>query len=118
MEHGKTTTIKMILGLLSIDEGEIKVNGFDVKKEFEKAMECSSGIVENPDMYGYMSGIDNLKLYARLRNVKRTRIDEIIELVGMKEAANTKVSKYSLRNETKNGIGTYIASFTKIINIR
>lgn len=118
MELGKTTTIKMILGLLSIDEGEIKVNGFDVKKEFEKAMECSSGIVENPDMYGYMSGLDNLKLYARLRNVKKERIDKIIELVGMKEAANTKVSKYSLRNETKNGACTYSSSFTKIINTR
>lgn len=113
---GKTTTIKMILGLLSIDEGEIKVNGFDVKKEFEKAMEVSSGIVENPDMYGYMSGIDNLKLYARLRNVKKERIDEIIELVGMKEAAKNKVSKYSLRNEAKNGACTYITSFSKTFN--
>lgn len=118
MEHGKTTTIKMILGLLSIDEGEIKVNGFDVKKEFEKAMECSSGIVENPDMYGYMSGLDNLKLYARIRNVDRQRVDEIIELVGMKEAAKTKVSKYSLRNEAKNGSCTNPSSFTKIINTR
>lgn len=112
MELGKTTTIKMILGLLSIDEGEIKVNGFDVKREFEKAMACSSGIVENPDMYGYMTGKDNLKLYARLRNVEKQRIDEIIELVGMTEAANTKVSKYSLRNETKNGTCTYTSSFT------
>lgn len=76
-------------------------------------MEVSSGIVENPDMYGYMSGIDNLKLYARLRNVKKERIDEIIELVGMKEAAKTKVSKYSLRNETKNGTCTYTFTFTK-----
>ena len=118
MEHGKTTTIKMILGLLSIDEGEIKVNGFDVKKQFEKAMDCSSGIVENPDMYGYMTGIDNLKLYARLRNVKKERIDEIIDLVGMKEAAKTKVSKYSLRNETKNGTCINTFTFAKIINIR
>ena len=81
-------------------------------------MELSSGIVENPDMYGYMSGIDNLKLFARLRNVDRKRIDEIIELVGMKEAAKMKVSKYSLRNETKNGTSTYTSSFTKTFNIR
>ncbi len=75
-------------------------------------MEVSSGIVENPDMYGYMSGIDNLKLFARLRNVSKERIDEIIELVGMKDAANMKVSKYSLRNEAKNGFSTYSSSFT------
>lgn len=109
---GKTTTIKMILGLLSIDEGEIKVSGYDIKKDFEKAMEVSSGIVENPDMYGYMSGLDNLKLYARLRNVKRERIDEVLDLVDMKEAAKMKVSKYSLRNETKNGTCSNTSSFT------
>lgn len=66
------------------------------------------GIVENPDMYGYMTGIDNLKLYARLRNVDEKRINEVLELVDMKEASKMKVSKYSLRNETKNGTCSYI----------
>ena len=107
---GKTTTIKMILGLLSIDEGEIKVSGYDVKKNFEKAMEVSSGIVENPDMYGYMTGLDNLKLYARIRNIKMDRVNEVLELVGMKDASKMKVSKYSLRNETKTR--TCIDTFT------
>ena len=110
MGLGKTTTIKMILGLLSIDEGEIKINGFDVKKDFEKAMEYASGIVENPDLYGYMSGRDNLKLFARIRNVSNKRIDEVVDLVGMQKAAKEKVSKYSLRNEAKNG--TCLDSFT------
>lgn len=115
MEHGKTTTIKMILGLLSIDEGEIKVNGYDVKKEFEKAMECSSGIVENPDMYGYMSGVDNLKLYARLRNVKKERIDKILELVGMKEASTMKVSKYSLGMKQRMGLALTLLHSPKLL---
>lgn len=115
MEHGKTTTIKMILGLLSIDEGEIKIAGFDVKKEFEKAMECSSGIVENPDMYGYISGIDNLKLYARLRNVSEKRIEEIIELVGMKEAAKMKVSKYSLGMKQRMGLALTLLHSPKLL---
>ena len=44
-------------------------NGFDVKKNFEKAMEYIGGIVENPDMYGYMSAVDNLKLFAKIRNI-------------------------------------------------
>lgn len=115
MEHGKTTTIKMILGLLSIDEGEIKVNGYDVKKEFEKAMENSSGIVENPDMYGYMTGRDNLKLYARLRGVKEERIDEVINLVDMKEAANMKVSKYSLGMKQRMGLALTLLNSPKLL---
>ena len=115
---GKTTTIKMILGLLSIDEGNISINGYDVKKDFEKAMEFIGGIVENPDMYGYMSGLDNLKLFARIRNVKKDRINEVLELVGMKDSAKMKVSKYSLRDEIKNGTCAYIIAFTKAFDIR
>lgn len=86
-----------------------------MKKEFEKAMECSSGIVENPDMYGYMTGYDNLKLYARLRNVKKERIDEIIELVGMKEAAKTKVSKYSLGMKQRMGLALTLLHSPKLL---
>lgn len=108
----------MILGLLSIDEGEIKVSGYDVKEDFEKAMENASGIVENPDMYGYMTGRENLKLYARIRGIDEKRIDEVINLVGMKEAANTKVSKYSLRNETKNRTSINTFALTKATNLR
>ena len=93
---GKTTTIKMILGLLSIDEGSIKVNGFDVKKNFEKAMEYIGGIVENPDMYGYMSAVDNLKLFAKIRNINYSEVYKVLELVGLKKSMNQKVSKYSL----------------------
>lgn len=112
---GKTTTIKMILGLLSIDEGEILVNGYNVKRNFEKAMENASGIVENPDMYKYMSGIDNLKLYARLRNVKKERIDEVIELVGMKDAAKMKVSKYSLGMKQRMGLALTLLHSPKLL---
>lgn len=112
---GKTTTIKMILGLLNIDEGEIRINGHDVKNDFEKAMEDVGGIVENPDMYGYMSGVDNLKLYARLRNVKKERINEIIELVDMKDAAKMKVSKYSLGMKQRMGLALTLLHSPKLL---
>lgn len=78
-------------------------------------MECSSGIVENPDMYGYMSGVDNLKLYARLRNIKQERIDKVIELVGMKEAAKTKVSKYSLGMKQRMGLAITLLNSPKLL---
>ena len=62
---GKTTTIKMVLGLLAADSGTILVNGHDIENDFEAAMSGISGIVENPDMYGYLSGYDNLMIQAR-----------------------------------------------------
>ena len=63
---GKTTTIKMITGLYSISKGEIYIDGNSIKKNFEKALQGVGGIIENPEMYGYLSGYDNLKLYARM----------------------------------------------------
>ena len=101
---GKTTTIKMILNLIEKDSGEIRVNGFDTKKQFEQAMECIGAIVENPDMYRYMSGIDNLRLHARLRNIDEKRIEEVLELVELKGRENDKVGKYSLGMKQRLGL--------------
>ena len=50
---GKTTTIKLILGLQSITQGKVLVNGFDIEKEFTKAIRKEGAIVENPDLYMY-----------------------------------------------------------------
>ena len=112
---GKTTTIKMILGLLSIDEGNIVINGFDIKKYFEKAMEYIGGIVENPDMYGYLSGMDNLKLYARIRDIKKERIDEVVELVGLTSRIKDKVQKYSLGMKQRLGLALTLLAKPKVL---
>lgn len=112
---GKTTTIKMILGLLSIDEGNIKINGYDVKKDFEKAMEYIGGIVENPDMYGYMSAVDNLKLFAKIRNVDYSEVYKSLKLVGLEKSMNQKVSKYSLGMKQRAGLALSLLHSPKIL---
>ena len=112
---GKTTTIKMILGLLSIDEGSIKVNGFDVKKKKKKAMEYIGGIVENPDMYGYMSAVDNLKLFAKIRNINYSEVYKVLELVGLKKSMNQKVSKYSLGMKQRAGLALSLLHSPKVL---
>lgn len=112
---GKTTTIKMVLGLLSIDSGKIKVCGYDVKKNFEKAMENIGAIVENPDMYGYMSAIDNLKLYARIRGINKDRINEVIKLVDLEKNAKEKVGKYSLGMKQRIGLALTLLHKPKVL---
>ena len=112
---GKTTTIKMILRLIDNDAGEIKVNGYDTKKQFEKAMEYIGGIVENPDMYRYMTGRDNLKLHARIRNVDEKRIDEMLELVELKDRADDKVGKYSLGMKQRLGLALTLLHKPKVL---
>ena len=106
---GKTTTIKLILGLQKITSGEVKINGYDIKRDFEKAIERVGTIVENPDLYMYMSGLENLKIIARLyKNVDQKRVEEVIKLVGLENRIKDKVSKYSLGMRQRLGIAQAI----------
>ena len=106
---GKTTTIKLILGLQSITSGKVLINGYDVEKEFTKAIEKVGAIVENPDMYMYMSGYDNLKLVTNMyKGITTKRIDEVVKLVKLENRINDKVSKYSLGMRQRLGIAQAI----------
>jgi len=106
---GKTTTIKLILGLQKINSGEVKINGYDIEKQFEKAIEKVGTIVENPDLYLYMSGLENLRIISRLyKNVDEKRIGEVIKLVGLENRIKDKVSKYSLGMRQRLGIAQAI----------
>lgn len=102
---GKTTTIKLILGLQSIDKGKVTINGFDVKKNFVKSIEKVGAIVESPDTYMYLTGWQNLKLTANLyKDITDEKIKEIVKLVELEERINDKVSKYSLGMRQRLGI--------------
>ena len=106
---GKTTTIKLILGLQSITSGKVYINGYNVEKEFTKAIEKVGAIVENPDMYMYMSGYDNLKLVSNMyKEIETKRIDEVVKLVKLENRINDKVSKYSLGMRQRLGIAQAI----------
>jgi len=94
---GKTTTIRMLFGLISMTEGEIIINGFSVTNDFEKAIASVGGIVENPEMYKYLTGYQNLVHYARMYdNITKERINEVIALVGLEQRIKDKVKTYSL----------------------
>ncbi len=102
---GKTTTIKLILGLQKIDRGKVSINGFDVEKDFVKAIEKVGAIVENPDTYMYLTGWQNLKMIANLyKGVTDEEIKKIVKLVDLEKRINDKVSKYSLGMRQRLGI--------------
>lgn len=106
---GKTTTIKLILGLQSITNGSVKINGYDIQKDFTNAIKKVGTIVENPDLYMYMSGYENLKMISNLyTGVTKERIDEVIKLVGLENRIKDKVSKYSLGMRQRLGIAQAI----------
>ncbi len=106
---GKTTTIKLILGLQGITEGKVTINGYNIERQFEKAIEKVGAIVENPDLYMYLTGYENLKLISNLYdNIDKNRIDEVVKLVKLEKRINDKVSKYSLGMRQRLGIAQAI----------
>ena len=113
---GKTTPIKLILGLQNITSGKVYINGYDIEENFKKAIENVGTIVESPDLYMYMSGYENLKLVANLyKNVDKKRIDEIVKLVGLENRIKDKVSKYSLGMRQRLGIAQAILHKPKLL---
>jgi len=106
---GKTTTIKLILGLQSITSGTVKINGYDIIDNFTNAIRNVGAIVENPDLYMYLTGYENLKLIANLyKGVGKERIDEVVKLVKLENRINDKVSRYSLGMRQRLGIAQAI----------
>lgn len=107
---GKTTTIKLILGLLKITHGKILICGHDVALDFESAIARVGGIVENPEMYSYLTARENLRHFARMYDhpIEESRINEVLSLVGLSSRADEKISKYSLGMRQRLGVAQAI----------
>ncbi|MGI8316386.1 ABC transporter ATP-binding protein [Halobacillus mangrovi] len=102
---GKTTTIRMMVGLMDMTEGDVIIKGHSVKKEYKQAIRHVGGIVENPEMYPFMSGWKNLRHYARMiPGITDERIKEVVQLVGLEKRMKDKVGKYSLGMRQRLGI--------------
>ncbi|NBG87152.1 ABC transporter ATP-binding protein [Isachenkonia alkalipeptolytica] len=113
---GKTTTLRMIVGLIRMTEGEIKIGGYSVKKDFVKAMENVGCIIENPEMYDYLSGWENLKVLASMeRGITKDRIKEMVSLVGLEKRIDDKVYTYSLGMKQRLGIAQALMKRPKLL---
>ena len=94
---GKTTVIKTIVGHLRLTSGQIRISSYDISKEFADAIDFVGAIVEYPMHYQYMTGYQNLKLTANMYpEVTKERLEEVIDLVGLKSRIHDLVRKYSL----------------------
>lgn len=113
---GKTTTIKCILGLQKATSGKVFINGHDLHKEFVLAIEKVGCIVEEPDLYMYLSGMENLKIQARMyKNVVMDDIFRVVELVGLENRIYDKVSKYSLGMRQRLGIASALLASPNLL---
>ncbi|NLB19459.1 MAG: ABC transporter ATP-binding protein [Clostridium sp.] len=112
---GKTTTIRMMVDLISMDKGSIKILGHDITKDREKALAPIGAVVENPELYGYLSGRENLNQIARIRNIPKSKIDEVVALVGLTGRIQDKLRKYSLGMKQRLGLAAALLSDPKLL---
>ncbi|TFJ92321.1 ABC transporter ATP-binding protein [Lentibacillus salicampi] len=106
---GKTTTIRMMVGLMGLSGGDVRILGNSIKSDFKDAIREVGAIVENPEMYPFMTGKQNLTHYARMMpKVTKERIQEVVKLVGLEKAINEKAGKYSLGMRQRLGIAQAI----------
>lgn len=102
---GKTMTIRLLLGLIRPGSGRIVICGFDLEQNFTSAIRQVGAIIEQPRLYNYLTGRQNLELLGRMGGVtERKRLDEVVDLVGLQNRIGSKVSTYSLGMKQRLGI--------------
>ncbi|TLS53172.1 ABC transporter ATP-binding protein [Paenibacillus antri] len=113
---GKTTTIRMLVDLIRPTEGQVLYDGKDIRREHDEALSKVGCIVENPEMYPYMSGWENLEHFAAmLPGVGAERIAEVAALVGLDTRIHDKVKTYSLGMRQRLGIAQALLGRPKLL---
>jgi ABC-2 type transport system ATP-binding protein len=112
---GKTTTIRMLVGLIKPTHGSVTVCGYDVRRQFEDAMRCIGCIVENPDLYRFMTGRENLEHFARMLRVAPSEIERVAELVNLSHRLEQRVGTYSLGMRQRLGIAQAMLGSPRVL---
>lgn len=93
---GKTTTVRLLLDLLRAESGRVELFGQPLARDARGPLSLVGALVESPSLYPHLSGRQNLEVTRRLLDLPRTRIDEVLERVGLRDAADRRVREYSL----------------------
>lgn len=113
---GKTTTMKIMVGLMKADKGDVKINGYSITNNYEQAMRKVGCIIENVVPFSYLTAYENMKLCGRFHDhVDDIRIDEALEITGLLKYKKEKIKNYSLGMKQRLGIAMSILSNPEIL---
>ncbi|ENH95847.1 ABC transporter [Gracilibacillus halophilus YIM-C55.5] len=113
---GKTTTIRMIVGLTKMTAGDITVNGHSIATDYKRAIEQIGTIVENPELYPYLTAEKNLIHFGRMsKNVTKKDINDRLKLVNLDYAKDQKVKTFSLGMKQRLGIAQAMLHRPKLL---
>jgi ABC-2 type transport system ATP-binding protein len=113
---GKTTTMRLLTGLLRPDSGTIEMLGRPFSRSDRRRLFDVGALVESPSFYPYLSGRENLQALASAgAKTPRGRVDEVLEIVGLRDRAGDKVSRYSLGMKQRLGIAGALLSDPQLL---
>jgi len=112
---GKTTTIKLLLNLLKTEEGSIHVFNKELQSNRISILSQIGSLIEQPAIYLHLSGKENLMNRALLLEVSEQRVDEMLALVHLTDAAHKKAGKYSLGMKQRLGIALALLSDPQLL---
>src|ERR1700739_1372105 len=112
---GKTTTIKLLLSLLKTQEVRIHVFGQELQSNRIKILSQIGSLIEQPAIYLHLSGRENLLNRALLLKVPEKRVEEMLDLVHLTNAAHKKAGQYSLGMKQRLGIALALLSDPKLL---
>lgn len=101
---GKSTTIRMLLGLIKPSRGQVRIFGQDLNKHRIEILRKVGSLVENPSYYPHLTARENLETSRRILGVPKKRIDEVLDIVRLGDAADKKVKGFSLGMKQRLGI--------------
>ncbi len=114
---GKSTTIRMLLSLIRPASGSIEIFGMELQHHRKEILRQVGAIIERPDLYKYLTAVENLRIFAAMSGVKVTekKIMEHLQLVGLTERAHSKVKTYSQGMKQRLGIATALVHDPQLI---
>jgi ABC-2 type transport system ATP-binding protein len=112
---GKTTTIRLLLGLLHNPKNNIKLFERNLQDYRIDILSKTGSLIEQPSLYEHLSGFDNLEITRRIRNVNKSRINAVLELVDLKGASKKKVKEYSLGMKQRLGLALALLSEPELL---
>lgn len=112
---GKSTTLKMILGLARPTNGKVTVFGKDFEANRHLILKQTGSLIESPSYYGHLTGLENMRIIQKLRDVPDKNVSEALKIVRLEKQKDKKVNQYSLGMKQRLGIAMALLSFPKLL---
>ena len=112
---GKSTTMRLIMGLFNDEANSVKVFQENVSTIYPRALQNIGSLIDYPAFYDHLSGYDNLKIVCIIKQLNASKIDEVLDTVGLTEAKNIKMKKYSLGMKQRLAIALALISDPELL---